>query len=137
MEDMPNCSKILIIDPQTIVLQFNPETEDLTFLALVYQIVKMNTLNSAGSLEGLDIADLNMNLDDALTALEEFTELVKSASTIENQAKGIKLRAASIKEKVTKHVTAVKASIAREIDSHALSNTAEPLELENSDPDFE
>jgi hypothetical protein len=137
LEDMPNNSKILIFDPQTIVMQFNPETEDLTFLALVYQIVKMNTLNAAGSLEGLDIAELNMNLDDSLASLEEFTELVKSASTIENQAKSIKLRAASIKEKVTKHVTAVRTSIAREIDSHALPNTSGSLEIEHSDPDSE
>lgn len=130
-QDMPNSSKIMILDPQTIVIQFNPEVEDLSFLVLVYQIVKMNTLNAAGTLEGLDIAELNMNLQDAINDLDEFIELKKSASSIENAAQSIKKRADSIKTNVEKHVRAVQAAISQEIESHVLESSQEPLELED------
>ena len=130
-QDMPNNSKIMILDPQTIVMQFNPEVEDLSFLVLVYQIVKMNTLNAAGTLEGLDIAELNMNLQDAINDLDEFIELKKSASSIENAAQSIKKRADSIKTNVEKHVMAVQASISREIESHVLESGQEPLKIEH------
>ncbi|WP_415274076.1 hypothetical protein [Aquiluna sp. Uisw_065] len=128
--DMPNNSKILILDPQTIVIQFNPEFEDLTFLALVYQIVKMNTLNNAGKLDGLDIAEVNISLQEAIRALGEFDELKKTASSIENGAKKVKKQADSIRDGVQDRINKVQQAIAKEFESQALESGTDPLEIE-------
>ena len=128
--DMPNNSKILILDPQTIVIQFNPEFEDLTFLALVYQIVKMNTLNNAGKLDGLDIAEVNINLQEAIRELGEFDELKKTASSIENGAITVKKQADSIRKGVQDRINKVQKAIAKEFESQALESGTDPLEIE-------
>ena len=128
--DMPNNSKIMILDPQTIVIQFNPELEDFTFLALVYQIVKMNTLNNAGKLDGLDIAEVNINLQEAIRELDEFTELKKTASSVENGAIKIKKQADAIKKGVIDRITRVQQAIAQEFESQALESGTDPLEIE-------
>jgi hypothetical protein len=128
--DMPNNSKILILDPQTIVIQFNPEFEDLTFLALVYQIVKMNTLNNAGKLDGLDIAEVNINLQEAIRELGEFDELKKTASSIENGAIKVKKQADSIRKGVQDRINKVQQAIAKEFESQALESGMDPFAIE-------
>lgn len=129
-QDMPNNSKLMIMDPQSIVIQFNPEHEDLTFLALVYQIVKMNTLNNAGKLDGLDIAEVNINLQEAIRDLGEFDELKKTASTVENGALKIKKQADSIRKSVEARIHKVQQAIASELESQALESGDGPLEIE-------
>ena len=128
--DMPNNSKILILDPQTIVIQFNPEFEDLTFLALVYQIVKMNTLNNAGKLDGLDIAEVNINLQEAIRELGDFDELKKTASSIENGAIKVKKQADSIRKGVQDRINKVQQAIAKEFESQALESGVDPFAIE-------
>lgn len=128
--DMPNNSKIMILDPQGIVVQFNPELEDPTFITLIYNIVKMNTLNNAGNLEGLDIAELNINLQEAIRELEGFDELIKTASSIENAGKKVKKQAADIRDGVQKRIEAVQEAIRQEFDSLVLEADNQPLALE-------
>jgi hypothetical protein len=128
--DMPNNSKIMILDPQTIVIQFNPETEDYTFLVLVYQIVKMNTLNNAGKLDGLDIAEVNINLQEAIRELAEFDELKKTASSIENGALKVKKQADAIRKGVEERIARVQQAISREFEAQAIEPGLETLQLE-------
>ena len=130
LKDMPNSSKLMIMDPQTIIIQFNPETEDLTFLALVYQIVKMNVLNNAGSLDGVDIADINMSLQDAISELDEFVQLKKNASAIENSAKAIKAQADKIKSGVQQKIGQIQQAIRAGLEPESLESTSSPREIE-------
>jgi len=131
LKDMPNSSKLMIMDPQTIIIQFNPETEDLTFLALVYQIVKMNVLNNAGSLDGVDIADINMSLQDAISELDEFVQLKKNASAIENSAKAIKAQADKIKSGVQQKIGQIQQAIRAGLEPESLESTSSPREIED------
>lgn len=130
-KDMPNSSKLMIMDPQTIIIQFNPETEDLTFLALVYQIVKMNVLNNAGSLDGVDIAEINMSLQDAIRELDEFVQLKKNASEIENTAKKIKTQADKIQSGVQQKIGQVQRSIQAGLEPDSLESSGSHLEIED------
>lgn len=130
LKDMPNSSKLMIMDPQTIIIQFNPETEDLTFLALVYQIVKMNVLNNAGSLDGVDIAEINMSLQDAISELDEFVQLKKNASAIENSAKAIKAQADKIKSGVQQKIGQIQQAIRAGLEPESLESTSSPREIE-------
>lgn len=131
LKDMPNSSKLMIMDPQTIIIQFNPEAEDLTFLALVYQIVKMNVLNNAGSLEGVDIAEINMSLQDAISELDEFVQLKKNASAIENSAKAIKTQADKIKSGVQQKIGQIQQAIRVGLEPDSLESTSSPREIED------
>jgi uncharacterized membrane-anchored protein len=99
-------------------------------LALVYQIVKMNTLNNAGKLDGLDIAEVNINLQEAIRELGDFDELKKTASSIENGAIKVKKQADSIRKGVQDRINKVQQAIAKEFESQALEAGTDPLEIE-------
>ena len=97
LEDMPNASRLMILDAKSIVVAFDPERDDAQLLYLVYQMVKLNTLSSSGRLDELNIVEVRRGLDDALKALEKFDSLTKHASAIENSAAAIKRDALAIR----------------------------------------
>ena len=131
LKDMPNGSRLLILDPQSIVLAYNPEIDDPQLLALVYQVVKMNTLNNAGGFDGINMAEVNVSLQEALTALERFDELGKQVSAIENAAKKIRKEADDIRTSVSTHIGQVQRAIATELEPAALeASSVEDAEFE-------
>lgn len=89
LSDMPNASRILILDSRSIVVAYNPEVDDLQLLALVYQLVKLNTLSNAGNSEDIDLGEVSNSLESALKALEKFDLITKNASAIRNSADAI------------------------------------------------
>lgn len=89
LADMPNASRILILDSRSIVVAYNPEVDDLQLLALVYQLVKLNTLSNAGSSDDIDLGEVSNSLESALKALEKFDLITKNASAIRNSADAI------------------------------------------------
>jgi hypothetical protein len=128
--DMPNHSRLLILDPQNIVLQYDPEVDVPDLLVLVYQVVKMNTLNAAGQLEGLDIAEVNINLQDALKSLETLDQMSKEVSAIRNAAKKIEDFSSKVRTNVTESLTRVQAAISKEFEAQALESPEGSLEIE-------
>jgi polyhydroxyalkanoate synthesis regulator phasin len=133
-KDMPNNGRILIIDSQTIVVACDPEKDDAELFALVYQVVKMNTLSTAGSLDGLNLAEVNKNLADAISALTKFDSITKQVSAIKNSADAIFREANSIREGVTLMIESVQKSIQRTLEPEALESAAR-LALESNDAD--
>lgn len=137
LSDMPNGSRLLILDAQSIVLAYNPDLDDPQLLALVYQVVKMNTLNNAGGFDGIDMAEVNVSLQEALKSLERFDALGKQVSAIENAAKSIRKEAGEIREAVETRIMQVQRAIATELEPAALEASsiedvglASPKELE-------
>jgi hypothetical protein len=130
IEDMPNGSRILVLDSQSIVVAWNPEVDDLQLLALVYQLVKINTLSSTGQLDEINIAEVNKNLDDAVKALEKFDAITKSASAIRNSADTITKEANAIRTAVADRLQAAQLAISRGIMPDALEAATE-LALES------
>lgn len=133
-KDMPNNGRILIVDSQTIIIACDPETDDGELFSLVYQVVKMNTLSSSGSLEGLNLAEVNKNLTDAVDALKKFDSITRQVSTIRNSADSIAKEAKSIREGVTLMIESVQKSIQRTLEPEALEAAAR-LALESSEAD--
>lgn len=129
LEDMPNRNRVLILDSQSIVVAYNPEIESAEFLALVYQLVKVNTLNSLGQLDDINMAEVNKNLEDSVKALERFDEITKSASAIRNSADKITKEANSIREIVSSRLQAAQNAIIRGLEPEAL-DSAMSLTLE-------
>jgi hypothetical protein len=137
IEDMPNKSRMMVLDSQGIVLAYNPTVDDPQILHLIYQVVKFNTLRATGNLDEMDMADINRHLEEALAALGKFDSINKSISAIENSAKSIRTDAKTIKDAMTESISAVRTSIARGIEPPALE-AATSLELEageNEGPD--
>lgn len=122
LEDMPNKNRVLILDSQSIVVAYNPEIENAEFLALVYQLVKVNTLNSLGQLDDINMAEVNKNLEDSVKALERFDEITKNASAIRNSADKITKEANSIREVVSSRLQAAQNAIIRGLEPEALDS---------------
>lgn len=126
IEDMPNGSRILVLDSQSIVVAWNPESDDLQLLALVYQLVKINTLSSTGQLDEINIAEVNKNLEDAVKALEKFDSITKSASAIRNSADAITKEANAIRGLVSDRLQAAQLAISRGITPAGLEGPTQP-----------
>lgn len=133
IEDMPNKSRMMVLDSQGIVLAYDPASDDAQILHLIYQVVKFNTLRATGNLDEMDMADINRHLEDALAALKKFDNINKQVSAIENSAKAIRTDVKAIKESMTESIAAVRTSIARGIEPAALEAGSEQLELEAGD----
>jgi hypothetical protein len=107
----------------------------LVFLVPLYKASMRKVLNAHGISEGLNIAELKMNLDDSLATYKASFELLGAASAIEGMAKRYKSTVASAKKKVAKQVTYVRAAIEREIDSQSMPNNPGQMDIEHYDPD--
>ena len=132
VEDMPNASRMLILDSQSIVLAFDPEHDDGQLLFLVYQLVKMNTLSSSGRLDEFNIVEIRKSLDDATKALDRFDSLTKNASAIENSVAKIKQDALAIRSVITESLGAAQLAMSIESNLEELGGF-HPLALEEPD----
>jgi hypothetical protein len=120
LDDMPNASRIMILDSRSIVLAFDPEHDDAQLLYLVYQMIKLNTLSSSGRLDEVNIVEVRRSLDDALKALERFDNLTKSASAIENSAASIKKDALAIRSIIAERLGDAKIAMSLEANLEEL-----------------
>ena len=127
---MPNKSRMLVLDSQGIVLAYDPAKDDAQILHLIYQVVKFNTLRASGSLDDVDLAEVNRELEEALQALNKFDNLNKSVKAIENSAASIRKDAGDIKRAITGNISAVRLAISKNIEPYALDGVTQPLELE-------
>jgi hypothetical protein len=130
LSDMPNASRILILDSRSIVLAFDPERDDLQLLALVYQLVKLNTLSNAGSSEDIDLGEINNSLEAALKALEKFDLITKNASAIRNAADSITKDANFVRSQISEELENAQNELMRSVRQNVLGSTSESLAIE-------
>jgi hypothetical protein len=130
LDDMPNKSRMLVLDSQGIVLAYDPAKDDPQILHLIYQVVKFNTLRASGSLDDVDLAEVNRELEEAMQALNRFDSLNKSVKAIENSADSIRKDATEIKRAITGNISAVRLAISKNIEPYELEGSSQPLELE-------
>jgi len=126
VEDMPNGSRLLILNQKAIVLAFDPEFDDPNSLQLVYQMVKMATLSDLGQLDEISIAEVNTALATALEGLKKFDNITKSAAAITNAAKAITDEAGSIRRVITEQLNTAQIAIARGSEPEALPSATTP-----------
>lgn len=130
LNDMPNGSRVLILDEQSIVVAFDPEHDDPNLLGLVYQMVRMATLSSSGQLDEVNIAEVNRALDDAMKALEKFDSITKSAAAVKNSADSILKDANSIRTAISNNLGVAQAAISRGLEPESLESATNTAELE-------
>ena len=99
--DMPNSSRVLILDTQSIVLSFDPEIDDPELLVLIYRMIKLNALSGSGIIDEVNIVEVNRNLEDAIKALNKFDLISKNASAIRNSADTITKEANEIRNSIS------------------------------------
>jgi hypothetical protein len=135
MADMPNKNRIMIFDRQTIVVAYDPETEDPQIALIVYQLVKMNTLAAAGHLDDTRISEVNDAVDQAFKSLRRFDNLTKSARSMEKSANEIVQEAIALKSEIAGHLGSIQASVGLEL-APLEGNGEELLEIEGLSQDF-
>ncbi len=129
LSDMPNASRILILDSRSIVVAFDSERDDLQLLALVYQLVKLNTLSNAGSSEDIDLGEVNNSLEAALKALEKFDLITKNASAIRNAADSITKDANFVRSQISEELENAQNELMRSVRQNVLGTTSESLAI--------
>jgi hypothetical protein len=132
--DMPNASRLMILDSQSIVIAYDPAIDDPQLLALVYQLVKINSLANSGNLEDLDVAEVNRNIEEAVMMLGQFDALQKTAASIENAGKKLKDDLKEIRTYVLERLANVKSAISESLEPEALE-FGYNLELEAPEED--
>jgi hypothetical protein len=130
LDDMPNRSRVLILDEQSIVIAYDPEIDDPNLLGLVYQMVRMATLSSSGQLDGVNIAEVNRALDDAVKALEKFDSISKSAAAVKNSADSILKDANAIRTSISNSLGIAQSAISRGLEPEVLESATSQPELE-------
>jgi molecular chaperone GrpE (heat shock protein) len=124
----------MILDSQSIVVAYDPDRDDPQLLALVYQLVKMNSLANSGNLEDLDVAEVNKNIEEAVTMLGQFDSLQRTAASIENAGKKLKSDLKDIRAYVLERLANVKNAISESLEPEALE-FGYNLELEAPEED--
>ena len=135
LEDMPNGNRFLVLNSKSIVLAFDPEVDDIQLLYVVYGMVKLATLSESGSVDDVNIAEVNHHLEETLRSLEKFDTITKSAAMIITQGQKIKDEASDLKVVMKTNLDAAKtAMLPRLVSSTAIEGEAysfeETLELE-------
>ena len=69
---LPNGGRVMILDRQTVLVAYDPATDDPQLVALVYQIVKMNTLALSGTIDEDVVRVVNDHLDQAMAHFKKF-----------------------------------------------------------------
>ena len=135
ISDMPNKNRIMIFDRQTILVAYDPETEDPQIALIVYQLVKMNTLAAAGHLDDTRISEVNEAVDQAFKSLRRFDNLTKSARSMEKSANEIVQEAIALKGEIAGHLGSIQASVGLELAPLEV-NGEEFLEIEALSQEF-
>lgn len=134
LEHMPNASRLMILDSQSIVIAYDPAQDDPQLLALVYQLVKMNSLANSGNLEDLDVAEVNKNIEEAVAMLSQFDSLQKTAASIENAGKKLKTDLKEIRGYVLERLSNIKSAISESLEPEAIE-FGYNLEIESPEED--
>ena len=132
LEDMPTGSPILILDRTSIVLAYDPEIDDVQQLYLVYHLIRLNCLSGTGQIDGVNIAEINQNLEEAVRSLGSFDSIRKNASSIRNAADKIVREADEMGESIRHNLDIARSAIFRGIESEALESSG-PAELGSGD----
>jgi len=127
--DMPNKNRIMIFDRQTILVAYDPETEDPQIALIVYQLVKMNTLAAAGHLDDTRISEINEGVDRALASLRSFDGLSRNARSVEKLGKQLTKDIGLLKAEIVDSLEAIQSSMSLDLDAVELQER-QVLEIE-------
>ena len=133
--DMPNSQRLIALDDagQQLVVCFNPDGNESTeLLALVYQVVKMHTLNVQNSGENINVQAMSLFVQQSLKQLEKFTRLESLAKGIKTQADKIIEEAGDINDELNRHLRSMRRELSG-VEPLLMLDDAAPLEIDNKE----
>ena len=133
--DMPNSQRLIALDDagQQLVVCFNPDgSESTELLALVYQVVKMHTLNVQNSGENINVQAMSLFVQQSLKQLEKFTRLESLAKGIKTQADKIIEEAGDINDELNRHLRSMRRELSG-VEPLLILDDAAPLEIDNKE----
>jgi hypothetical protein len=108
---LPNGGRVQIIDRQTVLVAYDPAIDDPQIVALVYQIVKMNTLALSGTIDEDVVRIVNDHLDQAMAHFKKFDQLKKDIRQVENLSKSIHSNVSFLQEEIHNHLGAIQVAV--------------------------
>lgn len=135
LSDMPNSQRLIALDDagQQLVVCFNPDGNESTeLLALVYQVVKMHTLNVQNSGENINVQAMSLFVQQSLKQLEKFTRLESLAKGIKTQADKIIEEAGDINDELNRHLRSMRRELSG-VEPLLMLDDAAPLEIDNKE----
>ena len=130
ISDMPNSSRVLMIDRLTWLVAYDPETEGVEIAMLVYQMLKTNTLAAAGNLDESEINTINGFIVEALAEIKKVDTMVKNVAQIRNLSTAMHSELSAVRNNIMNKLHDIQKTMSPGMEDLALSFSA-PLELEN------
>jgi hypothetical protein len=124
----------MILDRQTVLVAYDPATDDPQLVALVYQIVKMNTLALSGTIDEDVVRVVNDHLDQAMAQFKKFDQLKKDIRQVENLSKSIHTNVSFLQEEIHNHLGAIQAAVSPALAELEFARN-EMAELESGNED--
>lgn len=120
LDDMPTGSRLIIMNPKSMVLAFDPEYDDKELLFMVYHLVRIATLNDSGTLDEISAGEVNHLLAETVKALATFDTITRSASSIKNAAEKIFSEAKELQTRINANLIAAQSALMPHIEPAAL-----------------
>jgi len=120
LDDMPTGNRIIILNPQAIILAFDPEHDDNELVFLIYHLVRIATLNESGTLDEVSAGEVNHYLGETMKALESFDSITRTASSIRKAAGKIYDEAKELQDSMTANLSAAQAALIPHIESASM-----------------
>lgn len=137
LEDMPNKQRLIALDDigQQLVVCFDPDgDEPRDLLALVYQVVKMHTLNVQNSGDNVNVQAMRLFVEQSLKQLEKFNRLSSLAAGIKRDADKIVKESEDISDELTRHLRSLRREIIG-VEPMMVIDGGSALELEDDSED--
>ena len=131
---LPNGGRVMILDRQTVLVAYDPATDDPQLVALVYQIVKMNTLALSGTIDEDVVRVVNDHLDQAMAHFKKFDQLRKDIRQVENLSKSIHTNVSFLQDEIHNHLGAIQAAVSPALAELEFARN-ETAELESGNED--
>jgi hypothetical protein len=99
--DMPSPGqRMWVSDMRTIVLAFDPDQDDVTVLAAVYQLLKLSVLTRSGQVDENSIAVVAEHLNNTLEKLNKFDDADRQVSSIKTATKKLEDVLADLRDEI-------------------------------------
>jgi hypothetical protein len=132
---LPNGGRVQIIDRQTVLVAYDPAIDDPQIVALVYHIVKMNTLALAGTIDEDIVRIVNDHLDQAMSHFKKFDQLKKDIRQVENLSKSIHSNVSFLQVEIQNHLGAIQSAVSPALTELEMARDESPALESGTDND--
>jgi hypothetical protein len=130
--DMPNGGRVLMIDPLTWLIAYDPEIDHPETLFVVYQMLRTNALVAAGSLSDDAALEVTKTVEESVAMLNNFDQVVRNAGTAAKMARDVADALGPFQRELLEKFNEITRRLKPELQSIDITQV-QPLELDDSE----